>query len=165
MKRILFALLAVFLLASGCSKEKSEEDAGEDTNYFVRFRAGSDAKEFRNVVIAVRSSTSGVNTLTIEGGIAPTGNGERIVLGIAEAEPIVAQTYAESPNSDSPAILYRNATAVEFSNLFMATASGLTVTISDINQNTVRGTFSGRAADLDGNEIQISDGAFFAKFQ
>ncbi len=164
MKPILFALLALIFMCGGCTKEVSREDKTND-NYFVQFKLDGQTKEYLQNVSALRVNDAGLETLTVFGLSDLTANPPGIYLQIAQADPIVAQTYPEIMGSDSPAILYRDAGGVEFTNLFMTTESGLEITITEINAESVRGTFKGSVADLNGTVREVRDGAFYAKVQ
>lgn len=164
MKKILLGLVAVVMLATGCSKENSFEQETE-TAYYVRFKVGGEVKEYHDVVLATSSTAGGTFSITVQGQAALTGNPEGIVVSVADNEPVIAQTYNEIPDSDTPAMMFRDGTGKEFSTLFATTQTGLSVTISRINNASVRGTFTGKAYSLDGTEMEVTEGAFFAKFQ
>lgn len=165
MKKIFFALMGILFLASSCSKEESEEQKAADSNFFVRFKAGAETKEYKDIVLALRTTNGGMNTVAIQGQETLNANTPGIIVTITDPAEITAKTYTENGTNDSPATLYRDAAAKEFSNLFMTTASGFSVTITEINTTTVRGTFNGKVSDLNGDELTISDGSFYAKFQ
>ena len=164
MKRMLLALVAFVLLATGCTKENSYEQETE-TSYYVKFKVDGTVREYMDVVLATSSTASGVFTVTVQGQAALTGNPEGIVISVADNEPVIAQTYNEIPDSDTPAMMFRNDGGKEFSTLFATTQTGLNVNISRINSTSVRGTFSGKAYSLDGAELNVTEGSFFAKFQ
>ncbi|WP_132055008.1 hypothetical protein [Pseudocnuella soli] len=165
MKKLLLGLMAVVLVATSCSKENSFEQETE-TAYFVRFKVGGTVREYTDVVLATTSTAGGVFTVTIQGQADLAGNNpEGIVVTVADDEPVVAQTYSEVPDSDTPAMMFRDDTGKEFSTLFATTQTGLTVNLSRINSESVRGSFSGKAYSLDGNELEVTEGTFFAKFQ
>jgi hypothetical protein len=164
MKRMLLGLVAFVLLATGCTKENSFEQETE-TAYFVKFKVDGVLREYMDVVLATSSTAGGVFTVTVQGQAALTGNPEGIVVSVSDSEPVIAQDYNEVPDSDTPALMFRNDGGKEFSTLFATTQTGLNVNISRINSTSVRGTFSGKAYSLDGTELNVTEGSFFAKFQ
>lgn len=164
MKQIVFALMALVLLGIGCSKEESIENK-VDTNYFVRFTLDGDNQEFNENVLALRSTDNGLQRVTVQGLVDLSANPAGLALVIAQPEPITAKTYPEVLGSESPALLYRDADGVEYTNLFMTAASGIEIVVSEISEQTIRGTFKGKVSDLNGNERTITDGSFYAAFQ
>ena len=164
MKSILFAFLGLALLFTGCSKEYSLEDKA-DNSFFVRFQLDRENKEYLENVLALRSNDNGMETVTVQGLVDLSANPAGLALLISQTDPIVAQTYPENFGSDSPAMLYRDTDGTEFTNLFMNAPSGLEIVISEINTETIRGTFKGTVSDLNGNTREVTDGSFFAKFQ
>lgn len=154
----------MMLLAAGCSKEKSLEEE-DDTNYFIKFNLGTEVKEYRDVVLAIRSTANGMNGVSVQGQATLTDNNDAVLITITELDPIVAKTYTENATSDSPVLAYRDASGNEFSTLFATVPTGVSVTIENINEASVRGTFSGTLYDLQGNPLEISNASFYAKFQ
>lgn len=164
MKNIVLALMALVILGTGCSKEESIENK-VDTNYYVRFALDGDNQEFNENVLALRSSDNGLQRVTVQGLVDLSANPAGLALVIAQPEPITANTYPEVLGSESPALLYRDGAGVEYTNLFMTGPSGIEIVVTEISQETIRGTFKGKVSDLNGNERNISDGSFYAAFQ
>ena len=164
MKRFLSALLGIALLGVGCTKETSLEN-NIDRNYYVRFSVDGEAREYTENVLALRSNDNGLQRVTVQGLADLSANPAGLALLVAQPDPIVAQTYPEVLGSESPAMLLRETTGVEYTNLFMTTASGIEIVINDINTATIRGTFKGTVADLNGEEKEITEGTFYAPFK
>lgn len=153
------------LIGIGCTKETSLENK-IDRNYFVRFTVDSAAREYVGNVLATRSSDNGLQRVTVQGlANQASSNPPLLALLVAQSAPITAQTYPEVAGSESPAILLRDTTGAEYTNLFMTTPSGIEIVINAIDSSTIRGTFKGTVADLNGEEKIITDGSFYAPFQ
>lgn len=160
-----FLLIVCSALVFSCSKEESLEDV-VDNSYYVRFKIDGTSKEYVQNVLAVRNDDSTTYSVAIQGLRDLSATPEGMAVIIAEPEPIAAKVYAEINSSDSPALLYRDSASTnDFTNLYMTTASGTQVIISQIDSVSVRGSFSGTIADMDGNTRVITDGSFHAKFQ
>lgn len=164
MKRLLFIFLGIAMLAIGCNKEMSVEDK-VDLNYYVRFVVDGQSREFNDNVLAIRSNDSGLQRVAVQGLANLSANPPGLALVISQPEPIIAQRYPEVPGAESPAILLRDTTGIEYTNLFMNESSGIEIVINEINTGTVRGTFKGKVSDQNGDVKEISDGAFYAPFQ
>lgn len=164
MKTFLFALLGLAMLAAGCTKELSVENKA-DNGFYVRFLLNGESKEYTKYVMAVRSRDSSLEKVKVQGVVDQSVNPAGVALQVSRTDSVIAQTYPEVFGADSPAILYRDTSRAEFSNLFMTGPSGFEIVISEINTETVRGTFKGKIADINGEVKEISDGSFYAKFQ
>jgi hypothetical protein len=175
MKKLsLFAILIALLFVS-CKKET------EDTNYHVSFKKDGVNVNYTGVVLAHRDTSNGYVILTI--------NGAHSINAPIEAMGIYIDNYPGSANIGAGQYLdnatsYTLLTTHEFGGASyeagqtvaadgvqynVPIAQHFKVTISEIDANTVKGTFGGdyyEDADVqNGNIIHITDGEFFAKFQ
>lgn len=164
MKAIFFCLCAFLFIATGCTKENSEEE-NKDTNYYMRFTANGEVREYKDIVLATRSQMGADYVLSIQGQKEYSATTPGLSIVITQTQPFTAKTYTELTTDPLVAILYRNDAAVDYSSLYMTAASGLEVVISQINSETVRGTFAGSVADVNGGVVPITEGEFYVKFQ
>lgn len=162
----LFAAFALITtLALGCAKEYSVENR-DAQSYYVRFTIDGVAKEYTNLVTAIRYTDSITYSIVVRGDKDLSPTPESMAILVEEAEPVTAKVYTELSGSDSPAMQYRDSASTnDFSNLYMVTPSGIQVIISQIDSIAVRGSFRGTIADINGNTREITDGEFHARFQ
>jgi hypothetical protein len=153
------------ILITACGKEKSTEDGNGTGNYFLKFKIDGKSIEYRDYVFATRGFLDNVYYVTIQGQETQSSEVPGIGIFVQDFAEIVAQTYVDDGRSSSNALVYSGADSVVFSNLLMTEPSGLSIVITSIDSASVRGTFSGKVADLTANQKTITEGEFSARFQ
>lgn len=154
----------LLLTSTGCSKEESLEDK-LDTSYHFRFTLDGRAQDFKENILAERRLETSLETVIVQGLADLSTDPAGMLLVLAEQPPVIPQTYPEVPGKDAPAMAYTDSVGTVFTNLFVPTASGFELTISQISATTVRGTFKGQMADANGNIHTVTDGSFYAPFR
>ncbi|OLY92912.1 hypothetical protein [Cnuella takakiae] len=154
----------LLFFSTGCSKEVSQEE-GLDTGYFFRFTLDGQAKDYKENILAERRLEPSLETIIIQGLADLSTDPSGMLLVLAEQPPVITKTYPEVPGRDAPAMAFTDSIGTVFTNLFVPTASGFELTISQISSGTVRGTFKGQMADANGNIHNVTDGVFYAPFR
>lgn len=164
MIRVLIALLGFVWMLSGCTKEYSVEGK-EETGFFVRFSVDGQLRTYRENVLAERTRNGSQERIIVQGLADLSTTPQGVALILADTPAVTAKAYPENPGLDVPALVFRDSVGTEFTNLFMLVPSGMEIVVSEVNATTIRGTFKGQLADVDGKMVNISDGAFFTPFQ
>lgn len=164
MKPVLIALLGFVWMLTGCTKEYSVEGK-EETGFFVRFSVNGESRTYRENVLAERTQNGNQERVIVQGLADLSTNPQGVALIVADIPAVTAKAYPEVPGQEVPALVYRDSVGTEFTNLFMLVPSGMEIVVSEVNATTIRGTFKGQVADVDGNIVNITDGAFFTPFQ
>lgn len=161
---LVLAGCALLFSSTGCSKDLSLEDK-LDTSYHMRFTLNGVPQDFKENILAERRLETSLETILVQGLADLSTDPAGMLLVLAEQPPVIPQTYPEVPGRDAPAMAYTDSVGTVFTNLFVPTASGFELTVSQISANTVRGTFKGQMADANGNIFTVTDGSFYAPFR
>ena len=174
MKKIF--ILSIFLAALSSSCKKSSSGGGAST-YYIKASMDGVAKTFNVGAMAVKFSSSGITSLSIVGSVSSAANLEGINIGInnsPSSKPIVAGTYSETSTTDfATGAVYNpgSATIVYGAGIYPSPTNPLTVIITAIDNNTVKGTFSGdfyyentSTAQIGPAKKTFTNGSFYVKF-
>jgi len=164
---ILSAFLAVISIS--CKKSNSGNNA-----YYVTANIDGTAKTFNTHVTAFKSTQNGLTVLSIVGFTTAAVNSESMSITIGNnpnGSPIVAGTYTELNTNFLTVGEYNPGSTTFFygSGLITPPVNILTVTITSIDNNTVKGTFSGDVDYMDvatstpgTTKKTITNGTFYA---
>ena len=161
---LVLAGCGLLLSSTGCAKDLSLEDK-VDTSYHFRFTLDGNPKDFKENILAERRVDPNLETILVQGLADLSTNPAGMLLVLAEQPPVIPRTYPEVAGRDAPAMAYTDSAGTVFTNLFVPTASGFELTISQISATTVRGTFKGQMADANGNIHTVTNGSFYAPFR
>lgn len=159
---LLFGLTTV----SSCSKE-NDADEKEEHEYYISFQANGKLVEFRNqpLLMAGFAEQGGYYL----GGITGSGeNGSNFGFVIVNDSPVTKGTYSSltvlSGGKTGVLFAYKQKDSeVIYSSSDIITALLSTVTITELTEEFVRGTFSGKVKASDNPDISITNGEFFVK--
>jgi len=152
------ALAATALLASACSKDNV---GGTDNGiYYVRFYQDGVKTELKAEVTAGSEKDEDGEVLVIVGSESET---HGIMLSIASGTDITTGTYVNRDyenrqDEDEYVWIYYSRQDKNYHNMLFGTGQ---VTLTSINDNEVKGTFSGEL-QLDGETKVITKGEFYA---
>ena len=144
MKKLLIASLAIVIISLSCKKSGSSSGS-----YSITASANDTAMTFNVNAMATEDSTGGITSLVIFGNVSSAANLQGISLDINNSpthKPIVAGTYVETNTTDFvTAGVYNpgSSTIVYGAGIEPNPTNPLTITITSIDKNTVKGTFSG----------------------
>lgn len=161
---LVLAGCALLFSSTGCSKDLSLEDK-LDTSYHMLFTLDGVPQDFKENILAERRLETNLETILVQGLADLSTDPAGMLLVLAEQPPVIPQTYPEVPGRDAPAMAYTDSVGTVFTNLFVPTASGFEISISQISATTVRGTFKGQMADANGNIHTVTNGSFYAPFR
>ena len=142
--RTLIFASALALLVVSCKKSGSSSSSGS----FIKADMNDTAKTFNVNAAAQMSNIGGFTSLSIYGNATSAQNLEGINLTINNTpsnKPIVAGTYTENSTDFAVAAVYNpgSNTIVYGAGIMSSTPNPLTITITSIDKNTVKGAFSG----------------------
>jgi hypothetical protein len=144
MKKLLIATIAIVLISLSCKKSGSSSGS-----YYFKGSANDTALTFNVNATAILDSTGGFTTLALTGNVSSAANLQGLTLDInntPSGKPIVAGTYTETNMTDFVVggVYNPGGTSVVYgAGEFGTPTNPLTITISSIDKNTVKGTFSG----------------------
>lgn len=151
-------LMAAF--ATGCKKDEN------GSSYYVKFKAAGNP-------ITYSQQSSEVATFDVVGSqyhcaISGAYADASISIGLFDTTAIVAKTYDGLTVLDSSyatigtTVSYNNGNGITYSS---GIVPAMTVTVSEITADYVKGTFSGHVAATSGADIAITEGEFYVKRQ
>jgi hypothetical protein len=143
MKKITTLALSLALLATACKKSGSSSSA-----YYIKGNMNDTAMTFNVDAAAHMSTMAGFTTLAMIGSVSNPQNLQGISLNINNTpsnKKIVTGTYTESSTDFVVGAVYNpgSSTVVYGAPVMPNPMHPLTITITSIDQNTVKGTFSG----------------------
>ena len=144
MKKLLIAAFAVVLISLSCKKSGSSS-----STYYFKGSANDTAMTFNVNATAILDSTSGFTELALTGNVSSAANLQGLTLDInntPSGKPIVAGTYTETNTTDYVVggVFNPGSSSVVYgAGEFATPTNPLTITITSIDKNSVKGTFSG----------------------
>lgn len=163
-----FLFLFIFSISSltfaGCSKDDDDPEEGLAGNYFIEFEA--DGNEFRfsdqETVFSHAVFEDDEHVLVI-GGIEDSLS---LSLAIYDDEPVNEGMYNNTYMNDEDDLRKVVLVITRFANSeymsFASVDNDITVSITDLTQSYVKGTFSGTVThlQLEDSEVSITNGSF-----
>ena len=167
---ITFGLFSVMLLwITSCKKDKANTDVPLDT---ISATIDGTTTTFNYGAKATVLSVSGGYGISIQGSKKdPSASQTNLSFSIASPSVITPKTYAENASSN-PLVEMNYAYDLIFGIVYTSVAYGsttnpVTITITDINSTSVKGTFSGEllGTGVDGNPVKtvFANGVFYVK--
>ncbi len=162
MKFFLYATFIFFVfLSTGCSKD--EENPGE---YYIRFEANGNKVEYNNQISLTAGFGQSGNQYvgTVSGWNDASSN---ITLILYDIEPITESTYSgytASINGVMGVVFsYKEKESGAVFSSGVAADHDARITLSEITETGVRGTFGGTITTAGQPDINITEGSFFVK--
>ncbi|HEY4063098.1 MAG TPA: hypothetical protein VGM30_14430 [Puia sp.] len=173
MKKIFILSACLAVISFSCKKSSSSSGP---SNYITASIDGT-AKTFNAGIMAFKTTQNGQTVFNVIGFSDGSANPESFSITIGNspttAKPIVAGTYTEVFNPDFITVgeyIPGSTTYVYASGLAAPPVNIFTVTITSIDNNSVKGTFSGDVEYLDvataipgSTKKTITNGSFYAK--
>jgi hypothetical protein len=141
MRTITFALLSSLLLFS-CTKESNNNNAS--STYIKAKMDGTDVT-FNSMAMSTKMIANGTTMLSISGNVS-AGAFEGITIGLNKTGSITTGTYREDDASNTytlGAVYGKNQNDVWGAGINATPAHPFTVTITEITETRVKGTFTG----------------------
>lgn len=172
MKRLLTLAVSITLLSIACKKSGSSS-----STYYLKANVNDTAKTFNVYAAAHLDTMGGFTTLNIVGDVTSPQNLESINLAINNTpsnKPIVAGTYVETSTDFVVGAVYNpgSSTVVYGAPVSPAPTNPLTITITAIDKNTVKGTFGGdlyytniTTGTYGSTKRTLTNGEFYLKIQ
>ncbi|SRX76006.1 hypothetical protein [Aequorivita antarctica] len=162
-------LFAASMLIIGCSK--SDDRPSSTDTYYLEMKMNGTAKNFNNAAVAQTALDNENLVKLIIGGTKDGLLNEGFELDIEFLENnITIGTYFQpepngDPNYELSAKFYNTSTNTYY-NSFYYEPEEFTITISEISNSAVKGTYSGKIKNLDTQDVIIvSEGRFFVPIQ
>ena len=166
MKKLSFFLLAFFtVLFFSCKKDSSS--SGSSSNYYIKATVGGTQKNYTSNPLVTIINQSNIYSMSLSAGAGGTSL-EGLALQITQNNtPILAGTYLESGTTYTIAGDY-NPGSTDVSAIFGAglnplSAQPLQITISQLSDKIVSGTFSGEFYSNSGvgsDSLLVANGSF-----
>lgn len=173
MKKIFIFASTLAVLASACKKSGSSSSS----TYYIKGNMNDTAMTFNVDAAAHLTTMSGFTTLAIIGSVSNPQNLQGISLNINNTpsnKPIVAGTYTESTTDFVVGAVYNpgSSSVVYGAPVNPNPTNPLTITITSIDNNTVKGTFSGdlyytntTTGSFGSTKKTFTNGEFYVKVQ
>lgn len=166
MRKINFLYLIVLLLISvtACKKETGSSDSG----YYIKANVGGTDKNYTSTPMSITINSGGVYSLSLAASAGGT-SGEGLSFQITQnGAPITTGTYSESGSGDYTIAGVYNPGTTDLAEMFGAgmhfsPSVPLQITIINISDKKVSGTFSGEFFDNSGmgsESLIITNGSF-----
>lgn len=162
--RLLFTCILLSALALNGCKKKSDSSA----SFYMKFKVDGTAKSFSGETAAVFTALSGVNACSLVGEVSTGDNNGMGIALYSESEFAAGASYTDAviPTVGTPGatLVYTDDAHVQFSSI-LASVPGVTVTITELTADHVKGTFSGKVRLVTGGstEYSITEGEFNIK--
>lgn len=159
-------LLAIVIGLSSCDSSSSDDDNNNSADYFIKAKIDGEEIEFKGFPNIALDKTA-------------TGNGNQLVGSASQSTSSNFPSFSFEI-SDPTGIKVKTYTQAEFELIFRYSLSGTNtyhsqagqaddfqITITEITDNHLKGTFSGTITEaINGNEtLSVTDGQFFTKRQ
>jgi hypothetical protein len=169
MKRISLLASLFCLLLTACSKNNKGDNSGK-AGTIAATVDGSNVS-FNTTARAMRTDISGAYSIQIIGFQGAAGSSNQIAIAVSDNSPIVTGIYNETltgANGVGSVSYIQSGTALPYINN-RSTANPGTVTITEVNATSVKGTFSGDVFLMTNGGISttkksITNGQFFVNF-
>ena len=144
-------LLAVLLIASAISFNCSSSSSSSSSSFYLKCKVDGTLVEFTDpmVINSLAKSITGSNATT----------GKSIVLFTPLNAPTGAHTITYEPSNVNS---YAGSYSDYNGNVFSSNEAG-TLTITEVNADVIKGTFSFTGSDGNGGTITVTDGTFRAE--
>lgn len=176
MKKLTLIALVFAIIFSSCSKGH-----GNDDNFHVNFTLDGVNKSYTGHVVAHRDTTSGFYELTIIGATTATSFDDYMGIYINNDPSHANFALGNYPDNSTTftVLTTHNKNGIEYEagqsvaqdavTYGVSIAHHFKVTITSIDNTTIRGTFSGdyyQGGDVQGtSKLNVTNGDFYAKFQ
>jgi len=178
--RILYYLI-IFVLIAGCSQDDTENDVNAEFDYFIRYNANGQAKEYKFEIIddivpetavtgAFNENVTDLVSFQVEGEIFESLINARAGLDPDNAEFFQVIVFTEDLMSANVNYSEENTFGIsaffnDGSNLYSSEDDGssdIEITWTSISDTEARGKFSGTLFHENNNSpLEITDGEFF----
>lgn len=165
MRYLVLCLCFVATVFSACTKEESLEETKASGSFYIKFKVDGQQVEYNDNVLATKGMMNDIHTITVQGQEELTAVSPGIAVFIADSSAITPKIYTDTAITSLSALFYRDASATDYTSLYMTEPSEMKIEIIDINDLVIHGKFSGKASDLNDNIRTFSDGEFFVRFQ
>jgi hypothetical protein len=166
MKKIssLLIICSTILFFASCKKDSGSGGS----NYYIKANIGGTEKTFTSTPLVIKFDQTGAYSISLSAG-AGGSSLESLGLQIEQSSgPITAGTYSDDGNSDAVVGGAYNPGSTDVSDIYgaglqISSTAPLKVTISEISDTKVSGTFSGEFFDNSGtgsNSLMITNGEF-----
>jgi len=174
MKKIFIISLCFSALFLSCKKSNSGGSAG---SYYIKASMDGTAKTFNVNALASKFTANGITSIAVFGNVSSAANLEGINITInngSGTKPIIAGSYSENSTDFVVGAVYNpgSTTIVYGAGIYPNPANPLQFTITAIDNNTIKGTFSGdfyytntATAQIGPSKKTFTNGEFYVKFQ